>query len=182
MRFLVSSLFRRGTIQENEDLLIGPFESGEFIPVRIQTVHRHRVPCRIVRAGQTAAISLGRFKSDLNEKLRKVKKENLVFDWYFREYQYSIWITNRKGMVLVSEKEGPKACSEFEADVYLFFHANQITQGFQVTVHIGNVCQTASIVAMNKVTVHFFLNLIFGIPLIDSIPLRLQSRQMNEEE
>jgi GTPase len=54
-------------------------------------------------------------------------------------------------MVLVSGKENPKACHEFDADVYLFFHANQIQQGFQVTVHIGNVCQTASIVSIDKV-------------------------------
>ena len=112
-------------MQEREDLVMGPFESGEFIPVKLHTLHRHRVPYRIVRAGQTAAANIGRLKKDFNEKIRK-------------------------GMVLVSAKENPKACFEFEADVYLLFHANQISQGFQVTVHTGNVCQTAVIATMNK--------------------------------
>ena len=54
-------------------------------------------------------------------------------------------------MVLVGEKLNPKACKEFEAQIYLLFHANQISKGFQATSHIGNVCQTAQIVKMDKV-------------------------------
>lgn len=54
-------------------------------------------------------------------------------------------------MVLVSEKLNPKSCKEFEAQIYLLFHANQISKGFQATIHIGNVCQTAQIVYMDKV-------------------------------
>ena len=54
-------------------------------------------------------------------------------------------------MVLVSEKLEPKACKTFEAELYLLFHANSISKGFQATIHVGNVCQTAFIVEMNKV-------------------------------
>ena len=53
-------------------------------------------------------------------------------------------------MVLVSEKSNPKACIEFEAEVYLLFHAKSISKGFQATIHVGNVCQTASITSMDK--------------------------------
>jgi GTPase len=63
---------KRGTIQENEKLLLGPFESGDFIPVQVKSVHRHRVPCRIVKSGQSAAISLCRTTDKLGEKLRRV--------------------------------------------------------------------------------------------------------------
>lgn len=56
-----------------------------------------------------------------------------------------------KGMVLIHPKLEPKACKEFEATIYLLFHANQIHKGFQATVHIGNVCQTASITFMDRV-------------------------------
>ena len=62
----------RGTIQENEKLLLGPFEAGDFIPVQVKSVHRHRVPCRIVKSGQSAAVSLCRTTDKLGEKLRKV--------------------------------------------------------------------------------------------------------------
>jgi GTPase len=54
-------------------------------------------------------------------------------------------------MVLVSEKLNPKACWEFEADIYLLFHAKHITVGFQATIHVDNVCQTAQISFMDKV-------------------------------
>ena len=53
-------------------------------------------------------------------------------------------------MVLVSEKLNPKACKEFEAKIDLLYHVNKISKGFQATLHIGNVCQTASIVYMDK--------------------------------
>lgn len=44
---------------------------GAFIPVDIQTVQRYRVPCRVIRAGQSAAISIGN-QDNIVEKLRKV--------------------------------------------------------------------------------------------------------------
>ena len=97
----------------------------EFIPIEVQTCQRYKVPCRIVRAGQSAALSIGN-PIEITERIRK-------------------------GMVLVSAKLEPKACKEFEAQIYLLFHANQISKGFQATIHIGNVCQTAQIVHMSKV-------------------------------
>lgn len=53
-------------------------------------------------------------------------------------------------MVLISEKAKPKSCMMFEAEIYLLFHANQIAKGLQATLHISNVCQTASIIRMDK--------------------------------
>lgn len=61
----------KGSIQEHEKLLLGPMEFGEFVPVEVQTIQRYRVPCRIVRAGQTAAVSIGS-PENIAEKLRKV--------------------------------------------------------------------------------------------------------------
>ena len=57
---------------------------------------------------------------------------------------------NLKGMVIVSDKLNPKACKEFEARINLLYHVNKISQGFQATLHIGNVCQTACISRMDK--------------------------------
>ena len=61
-------------------------------------------------------------------------------------------------MVLVSESLNPKACKEFEAEIYLLFHANQISKGFQATIHVGNVCQTAVISYMDKVKKQLKIN------------------------
>lgn len=113
-----------GTIEEHEKLLLGPFEMGDFVPVDVQTVQRYRVPCRVVRAGQSASLSIGNHEN-ITEKLRK-------------------------GMVLVNAKLNPKACKEFEAKIDLLYHVNKISKGFQATLHIGNVCQTAYITYMDK--------------------------------
>ena len=123
---ILAGMLVKGSIQEQEKLMLGPFEEGEFINVEVQTVQRYHVPCRIVRAGQAASLSIGNLEG-IHEKLRK-------------------------GMVLVSEKLNPQACKEFEADIYLLFHANSISKGFQATIHVANVCQTATITYMNRVS------------------------------
>ena len=55
-----------------------------------------------------------------------------------------------QGMVLVNADINPTSCMEFEADVYLLFHNNYLCKGFQTVIHVGNVCQTAKIVKLNK--------------------------------
>jgi GTPase len=60
-------------------------------------------------------------------------------------------------MVLISAKLNPMACREFESEIYLLYHANYICIGFQATIHVGNVCQTAYIRYMDKVSLFFKL-------------------------
>jgi GTPase len=123
---ILAGMLTKGSIQERQNMLLGPFEYGDFLPVEIQTVQRYRVPCRMVRAGQSAALSIGNPKKGIiNEKLRK-------------------------GMVLVDPRLEPKACRDFQSKIYLLFHANQICKGFQATIHVGNVCQTARIIHMDR--------------------------------
>ena len=64
----------------------------------------------------------------------------LIYLWYVFQ-----------GMMLVSPSVSPVSCVEFEAEVYLLFHTTYICKGFQTVVHVGNVCQTAKIISMNKV-------------------------------
>lgn len=58
-----------------------------------------------------------------------------------------------QGMVLVSPDSERYACREFEADIYVLFHSSRISVGFQTTIHIGTVCQTAVVVQMDRVSV-----------------------------
>lgn len=46
-------------------------------------------------------------------------------------------------MVLVSPEMMPTVCWVFEAEIVLLFHATSCRRGVQVTVHVGNVRQTA---------------------------------------
>lgn len=48
----------KGVIREGARLCIGPLNDGTFKPVTVQSIHRNKVPCRVVRAGQSAALSL----------------------------------------------------------------------------------------------------------------------------
>lgn len=48
-------------------------------------------------------------------------------------------------MVMVSPEMNPTICWLFEAEIVLLFHAKTFHRGFQVTVHVGNVRQTATV-------------------------------------
>ena len=54
-----------------------------------------------------------------------------------------------QGMVMVSPEMDPTICWQFEAEIVLLFHAKTFHKGFQVTVHVGNVRQTATVVAVH---------------------------------
>lgn len=98
---------------------IGPFKDGLFKQVRIKSIHRNKVPCRVVRAGQSASICLDTNLANL-----------------------------RNGMVLLSADLFAKGSLFFQANVSVLFHATAIHTGFQATVHIGNIRQTAIIVGI----------------------------------
>ena len=59
----------RGSIREGETLLLGPSDNGAFKEVQVGTVHRNRLPCRLIQAGQAASVALVNVK---REHLRKV--------------------------------------------------------------------------------------------------------------
>lgn len=98
---------------------IGPMKNGSFQNVAVKSIHRNRVPCRMVRAGQSAAICLDTFIPGL-----------------------------RNGMVLLSHEENARGCLFFQASVSVLFHATAIYPGFQTTVHIGNIRQTAVVIGI----------------------------------
>lgn len=57
-------------------------------------------------------------------------------------------VCHLKGMVMVSPEMNPTICWRFEAEIVLLFHSKTFHKGFQVTVHIGNVRQTATVEAV----------------------------------
>ena len=58
-----------GVIREGESFLVGPLTDGTFLPAKVTTIHRYRVPRRLVRAGQAASLSLPHIEAS---RLRKV--------------------------------------------------------------------------------------------------------------
>ena len=54
---VVGGLLTKGVLTEKAQVKLGPLQDGTFVPVTVQTIHRNRAPCRIVRAGQSASLS-----------------------------------------------------------------------------------------------------------------------------
>ncbi|CAG5136735.1 unnamed protein product [Candidula unifasciata] len=119
---VVGGLIQRGSIRQGDRLWLGPADDGSYREVKVRTVHRNRLPCRLIQAGQAACVAL-----------IDVGREEV-----------------RKGMVLLSPESPLYCCKVFEADVYVLFHNKCITVGFQTTVHIGTVCQTAVITHIDR--------------------------------
>ncbi|XP_073527719.1 GTP-binding protein 2 isoform X2 [Phyllobates terribilis] len=112
---VVGGTLYSGVCKEGERLVVGPTDEGGFLPLKVCSIQRNRSTCRVLRAGQAATLALGTFDRSLL----------------------------RKGMVLVSPEMLPTVCWVFEAEIVLLFHATSCRRGVQVTVHVGNVRQTA---------------------------------------
>uniref|UniRef100_A0A8C9XYH3 GTP binding protein 2b n=1 Tax=Sander lucioperca TaxID=283035 RepID=A0A8C9XYH3_SANLU len=113
---VVGGTLYSGVCREGERLVVGPTDEGRFLRLKVGSIQRNRSACRVLRAGQAATLALGNFDRSLL----------------------------RKGMVMVSPKMNPTICCQFEAAIVLLFHAKTFRRGSQVTVHVGNVRQTAT--------------------------------------
>ncbi|XP_066510941.1 GTP-binding protein 2-like [Hoplias malabaricus] len=114
---VVGGTLYSGVCREGDRLVVGPTDEGKFLRLKVCSMQRNRSACRVLRAGQAATLALGNFDRSLL----------------------------RKGMVMVSPKMNPTICWQFEAAIVLLFHAKTFRRGFQVTVHVGNVRQTATV-------------------------------------
>ncbi|XP_022540935.1 GTP-binding protein 2 isoform X2 [Astyanax mexicanus] len=117
---VVGGTLYSGICREGEQLVVGPTDEGQFRELTVCSIQRNRSGCRVLRAGQAATLALGDFDRSLL----------------------------RKGMVMVSPEMNPTICWMFEAEIVLLFHAKTFHKGFQVTVHVGNVRQTATVEAL----------------------------------
>ncbi|XP_050460050.1 GTP-binding protein 2 [Cataglyphis hispanica] len=119
---VLGGLLVKGAIAPGTRLLVGPLPDGEFSPVRVVSLHRNKAPCCLVRASQSASLTLAPPTN------RSPPLPHL-----------------RPGMVLVSPRDRPHATLFFQATVLILYHATAIFPGFQTTVHVGNVRQTCVI-------------------------------------
>lgn len=61
---VVGGLLIKGVLTEDTAMRIGPLQDGSFYRVNVQSIHRNRAPCRVVRAGQSASLA---FSQDENQ-------------------------------------------------------------------------------------------------------------------
>ncbi|XP_014484503.1 PREDICTED: GTP-binding protein 2 [Dinoponera quadriceps] len=126
---VLGGLLVKGAIAPGKRLLVGPLPDGEFSPVKVVSLHRNKAPCCLVRASQSASLTLAP-PTNRSPPLPAF----------------------RPGMVLVSPCDQPHATLFFQATVLILYHATAIFSGFQTTVHVGNVRQTCVIEGIMDMT------------------------------
>lgn len=55
---VLGGLLVKGAIAPGKRLLVGPLPDGEFSPVKVVSLHRNKAPCCLVRASQSASLTL----------------------------------------------------------------------------------------------------------------------------
>lgn len=55
---VLGGLLVKGAIAPGTRLLVGPLPDGEFSPVKVVSLHRNKAPCCLVRASQSASLTL----------------------------------------------------------------------------------------------------------------------------
>ncbi|XP_060808240.1 GTP-binding protein 2-like [Amyelois transitella] len=182
---VVGGLMAKGQIYEGDQLIIGPTETGSFVPITVRSVYRNRAPCARVTAGHCASLGLSAAPSALrpgqvlltyrapraprrrpqfggcngncvaslsvqelmkqsqtdndNRKSVRRKNKNLLE----QEDDADGPECTCEGRVYLEDPEEPRGCLFFQATVQVLRHSTSIGPGFQCTVHVGNVRQTA---------------------------------------
>lgn len=120
---VVGGLLVSGVVKTSDQLSVGPFEDGSFKTVTVKSVHRNKVPCRLVRAGESATLAVA-----ADPPLRR-------------------------GMVLLSPSTPDSVlkqftCLYFQARIHVLHHPTAMYAGFQATCYVSNIRQTAVVIAM----------------------------------
>ncbi|CAD6186725.1 unnamed protein product [Caenorhabditis auriculariae] len=114
---VVGGMLAEGQLPEGADVLVGPMKDGSFAKTKIGSIYRCKQPIRCVFPGEVASIAL-------------TLPPNVVL---------------RRGMVLTSNAVPPMVCHRFVANLFLLYSSTRVSEGFQATVYIGSVCQTATV-------------------------------------
>ena len=97
--------------------MLGPFEDGQFHEVGMGTVHRHRLPCRLIQAGQASTVALAEVE---REDLRKVNTPGVASliparSHTFLEIDHKIILTV---ILLPSAESFKKGCCQLQKYVH----------------------------------------------------------------
>uniref|UniRef100_A0A7S3K4J1 Elongation factor Tu, chloroplastic n=1 Tax=Aureoumbra lagunensis TaxID=44058 RepID=A0A7S3K4J1_9STRA len=125
---IVGGTVTRGCISVNDTILLGPNRVGEFIPVLVRSIECKRQPIKEARPGMAATLAI-----------RSLNRRNPLRRGYMR-----------KGMVLIGEKDSPKATRAFEASVCILHHSTTVAEGYEPVVHAQTVRQTCALLSIHS--------------------------------
>jgi len=120
---IITGLTNRGTIREEDTMVLGPFEDKTYEEVKVASIQCNRLPRRLAKCGQS--VSLG---------FHKLER------------------TPRKGMILQSPCYESYCVEEFTAEIYILQHTSSspLKPGFEATAFIDSIRQTVEIVRMDR--------------------------------
>ncbi len=111
---VVSGTIRQGKVQKGEKIILGPFNSGDFLPVNVKTIEMHHYRKESAGVGEVVGISISGVEID----------------------------EIRRGMIICHQDYNPRAVREFDADVAILVHPTTIKEGYECITHIETIAET----------------------------------------
>ncbi len=119
---VVSGTIRQGTIKKGEKLILGPFSSGYFSPVKVKTIEMHHYRKEIASVGDVVGISI------TGVEMNEIKR----------------------GMIICHQDYNPCAVKEFDAEVAILVHPTTIKEGYECITHIETIAETTCFKPIEK--------------------------------
>jgi elongation factor 1-alpha len=114
---VISGTIRQGIVNKGDKLILGPFASGDFLPVNVKTIEMHHFRKETAEVGEVVGISISGVEID----------------------------EIRRGMIICRLDYNPKAIREFEAEVAILVHPTTIREGYECITHIETIAETTCI-------------------------------------
>jgi GTPase len=112
---IVSGMLKSGTIQLNDNLLLGPSHDSTYKNVKVRSIHLNYKEIKEAKAGTYICVSL-----------KNINRRDI-----------------KKGMVLITDNNELKlAVKKFKAEIYILHSPTTIKDGYQPFVHIEQVRQS----------------------------------------
>ncbi|BDZ69700.1 GTPBP1 family GTP-binding protein [Methanobacterium petrolearium] len=111
---VVSGTIRQGTVKKGEKLILGPFSSGDFVPVNVRSIEMHHYRKENASVGEVVGISI------TGVEMTEIKR----------------------GMIICHPDYNPSAVREFDADVAILVHPTTIKEGYECITHIETIAET----------------------------------------
>ncbi|KYM77509.1 GTP-binding protein 2 [Atta colombica] len=142
---VLGGLLVKGAIAPGTRLLVGPLPDGEFSPVKVVSLHRNKAPCCLVRASQSASLTLAP-PTNRSPPLPHLRPGMVLVSLRDRPHATLFFQVSEESLMYLTNCYSEYFChSDNKATVLIVYHATAIFPGFQTTVHVGNVRQTCVI-------------------------------------
>lgn len=135
---IVGGLLVKGTMAEKLRVKCGPGPNGEFYSGTVRSIHRNKFPCKSIKSNQSASVCFS-----ISNELPTLRS-GMVLIADTDETSASVFFqVKHEGLQLTSNLQNVL----FQATIVVIQHPSikGIKKGFQNTIHIGSIRQTAVI-------------------------------------